>query len=190
MAALDGLRLASGDLPSIAILRVMENELMFGTPRSRTTQVAARSALMLLLAATLSACTTSQVDRAPSPAKFRVLRWRPERLPGVTIPASGATFTSPTKLAFVTFGSGSCPMLPTTLATVGLGAIRLRVVEHDGPAGTSCLLDVAPTAVEIAIDPQRIDVHAPLTVFLVYPRGSVIEGSPTLHAAPIALPGL
>jgi len=94
-------------------------------------------------------------------------------LPGVVVPPSGAVLVSPTRLAFVTSGSGSCPSLPITMEVLSSTKLRMEVRPYDPDHG-SCTADLSTTTVEVAIDPRQIDVTHELTIELVYPSGPPI----------------
>lgn len=97
-----------------------------------------------------------------------------------------ARFLSPTRLAIpAIIGSSNCPSVPDKLMARSPHAIRvdlvvgswrrtasgLRVrVPH---APKTCLDDLVPLPVVIAIDPKRIDVHRQVKVSLHYPKGVV-----------------
>ena len=108
--------------------------------------------------------TKSRADGYP---RTIALNWRHGWMPGFAPPRSGARLLSPTRLAFVTFGSGSCPELPTTLAVLGKATIRLTLAVYAG-RDTPCTADDTATTVEVAIDPRRVDVHRDLRIWLDY----------------------
>jgi hypothetical protein len=89
---------------------------------------------------------------------------------GVRLPRTGARFLSPKRLAFRTFGSGSCPSLPTRLKALAPNAVRFDLVAYD-PRRLPCTTDLRSTTVEVAVDPSRINVRRSLTIELVYSPG-------------------
>jgi hypothetical protein len=105
---------------------------------------------------------------APAPhAGTIALAWTGGETP-IPLPRSRARFLSPTRLAFLTWGSGSCPALPTKLTVLGRHAVRLRLSVYN-PTHGGCTMDDSTKIVQVAIDPHRIDVHHRLTVQLRYP---------------------
>ena len=92
-----------------------------------------------------------------------------------------AQFLSPTRLAIVTWGSGSCPTVPDRVTVVSPDSIRIHLVTgswrtegtrevlvaHLPPEG-ACTADLRTTQMAVAIDPNRIDVHRRLTIRLYY----------------------
>jgi hypothetical protein len=84
---------------------------------------------------------------------------------------------SPTRLAIVTWGSSSCPSVPDRLVVENRHTIRLhlvtgswadgRPVAHPPPNGI-CTADYGTTPMLVAIDPEHVDVHRPLTVRFFY----------------------
>jgi hypothetical protein len=84
----------------------------------------------------------------------------------------GARFHSPTRLAIVTAGSGSCPSVPKRLVVQSPHAIQIYLVVKTPPSGT-CLTNLVPTPIVVAIDPKQIDVHHRLAIRLYYPKGTV-----------------
>ena len=111
----------------------------------------------------------------------------------------GARFLSPTRLAFLTSGSSSCPSVPARLVVKTPHAIRidlaigswrrtasgLRVQAPHLPPGGACLDNLVASPVVIAINPKQIDVHHRLRVSLYYRKG-VIRSSkrPVVFIAP------
>jgi hypothetical protein len=79
----------------------------------------------------------------------------------------GARFLSPTRLAVVTVGSGSCPAVPKRLGVQSPDAIRIHLT-RDTPPNGACTDDLRTTPVVIAINPKQINVHHRLTVRLYY----------------------
>jgi hypothetical protein len=110
----------------------------------------------------------------------------------------GARFLSPTRLAFLTSGSGSCPSVPVRLVVQTPHAIRidlaigswhrtasgLRVQVPHLPPGGACLDNLVSSPVVIAIDPKQIDVHRGLRVSLYYRKGVVRSHHPVAFTAP------
>ena len=102
-----------------------------------------------------------------------------------------ARFLSPTRLAIATMGSSSCPSVTDRLVVVNRDAIRIHLVTGSWrrtqlvakpPASGACTADWGATAMAVAIDPSRVDVHRRLTIRLYYP-GSTKPG--TLTAPPL-----
>ena len=106
----------------------------------------------------------------------------------------GARFFSPTRLGIVTWGSSSCPSVPDRLTVVNRSSIRIHLVTGSWrrvvgrrmgllthpPAGGVCTADWGSMRLAVAIDPNRIDVHRPLTVNLYYRD----DTKPTTFTAP------
>ena len=116
--------------------------------------------------------------------------WRRVKLAGV-----GARFISPTRLAFLTSGSGSCPSVPYQLIVRSSDSIRVnltmgswRRTGHSGrmklvaqpPKNGACTTDLLISPVAIAIDPTRINIHHTLKVSLYYP----LAKHPVVFTAP------
>jgi hypothetical protein len=101
--------------------------------------------------------------------------------PRITWPAivvrSEAALVSPTRLRIVTLGSSSCPSVPDMLVIESRHRLRIHLTpgrSHDGrlvadpPQGGACTADYGTTAMVVAINPKKIDVHRPLTVRFFY----------------------
>lgn len=112
---------------------------------------------------------------------------------------------SPTRLAIATWGSSSCPSVPDELVVEDPNTIRIHLVTgswEDGrpvahpPASGICTADLGTTRMLVAIDPQLIDVHHPLTVRVFYrdskkPRVYVappLQRYPVVIHSPAVLP--
>lgn len=100
--------------------------------------------------------------------------WHRIELAGV-----GARFISPTRLAFLTSGSGSCPPVPYRLTVRSPHSVRVDLTIVT-PKGGACTADLRIAPVAIAVDPSRIDVHRPLKVSLYYP----LAKRPVVFTAP------
>ena len=157
-------------------------------------------ALSVLL---LTACTGSNFGDVPQPTPASqpplasvgpsshpgtiALRWLlGTSLPGVNIDTfalgrvrGGAVLESPTRLAFVSPGSSSCPWLPTGLYYLGPNAIRMKMAQHV-PPHKNCTDDIAYTTVEVGIDPSLVDVGQELNIQLAKADGKTYV---TLEAA-------
>jgi hypothetical protein len=106
-----------------------------------------------------------QAARHTARATTIALAWHGPSTAGIRLGRGRARFLSPTRLAFTTAGSGSCPSLPTRLDILGRSAIRLELALYD-PRHTACTSDLATTRVAIAISPHRVDVHRDLSIHL------------------------
>ena len=111
-------------------------------------------------------------------------------------PHTGARFLSPTRLAFWTWGSGTCPAVPRRLVIQNSDSIRIdltmgswrprgsppgrMVLVAHRPRGGGCTLDLRPTAMAIAINPRQINVHRQLTIRLFYGKKPAILTAPAL----------
>jgi len=89
-----------------------------------------------------------------------------------------AGFLSPTRLAFYTSASGSCPNVPHKLTVQTPNAIRVDMVKKS-PTG-SCTADLRIYPVVISINPKQIDVHHRLTISLYDSR----YGDPVVYHVP------
>lgn len=159
------------------------------TPRKaltlRSTRPMIATALMVV-AAVSTACTTSSPSAPPGevhPGTIALV-WNHSSLGTGRLPAwchscGRAELRSPTRLGFMTAGSGSCPSLPTTLDVVDPDTIRMEMAVYD-PSGGACTADVSTTTVVVAIDPARIDVTRTLHIQLVDSLG----GTPMTLVAP------
>ncbi len=93
-----------------------------------------------------------------------------------------AQFVSSTRLAIVTWGSGSCPEVPDKLTIVNPTTLRVHLAHGSYgkkylvphlPRNGICTTDLATTPMLLPIDPRFIDVHHPLRI-LGLQRGVVI----------------
>ena len=110
----------------------------------------------------------------------------------------GARFLSPTRLAFLTSGSSSCPSVPARLVVLTPHAIRidlaigswhrtaagLRVQVPHLPPGGACLDNLVISPVVIAINPKQTDIHHRLRVSLYYRKGVIRSHKPVAFTAP------
>ena len=140
-----------------------------------------RPAAVVLLGLALAGCGSS------SPANTHRYTLR-------VVPANRAVlrhhlpfFVSPTRLAIETFGSSSCPWVPTKLTVIGPHLIRLDLRagsrEPGGalvprpPASGVCTTDFGPTPMVVSL-PSRVDAHHRLTIRLYYgghnPRPTIV----------------
>jgi hypothetical protein len=79
----------------------------------------------------------------------------------------GARFLSPTRLAIVTTGSGSCPEVPNSLVVQSPDAINIHLAMQKLPSAV-CTDDLRSTPIVIGIDPKQINVHHRMTIRLYY----------------------
>jgi len=121
-------------------------------------------AALALIVLMSTACTASH------PGTIALTWGRP--LPGVNFHGGPAVLVSPTRLAFTTAGSGTCPELPTSLVVLNPTTIRMSVATYV-PPGSGCTLDQSTTTVEVAIDPSIIDVSQTLTIQLADKDGKI-----------------
>ena len=77
-----------------------------------------------------------------------------------------AAFTSATTLSLTTWGSGSCPTVPTSLTVVDRTHLYVRTASS-ARAGSACTADLGPTTSEIAISPDKIDTAGEVHVQVV-----------------------
>jgi hypothetical protein len=116
--------------------------------------------------------------------------WHRVNLTGV-----GARLISPTRLAFLTSGSSSCPSVPYQLIVQSPDSVRINLTmgswrpTHGSvvgelvaqpPKNGICTADLLASPVAIAIDPTKINIHRPLKVRLYYP----LAKHPTVFTAP------
>jgi hypothetical protein len=145
-----------------------------------------------LLVLSLTGCTmsgqrpiASSPTRAPSTSGNQplnpgtiALTWHEGSLPGVDLDGHEAVLLSPTRLAFRSAGSGSCPSLPRRLDVLAPSTIQLVISPYTDHHG--CTSDLTVTTVEVAIDPSVVDVGQNLSIQLVNASG----GSYTTIVAP------
>lgn len=125
---------------------------------------------LLVLAGTLSACgTTAAPGTAPgsapagsatgsTPSHTKGLP--PTVTPTDTAGASLVGWTGPGRMYLVTYGSGSCPKLPTSVTTTGSNQLTITTAStSDGP----CTMDFGPTTSAVDV-PQGIDGTKPVQV--------------------------
>jgi hypothetical protein len=84
-----------------------------------------------------------------------------------------AQFVSSTRLAIVTWGSGSCPAVPDELTVVNPTTLRVHLAHGSYgkkylvphlPRNKICTTDIATTPMLLPIDPAFIDVHHRLRI--------------------------
>jgi hypothetical protein len=95
------------------------------------------------------------------------LAWHHGRILGGRLATGRAVLLSPTRLAFWTAGSGSCPWLPTNLDIVGSDEVRMDLAVYNPDKGP-CSTDFSTTTVVVTVDPARVDVRHDLSIRLVY----------------------
>jgi hypothetical protein len=130
----------------------------------------------------VSPVPSSPTASSPSSGYPVVLAIGRNALAGVNL-GDGASLLSPTRLAIVTAGSGSCPAVPDKLVVENPDTIRLYLTMGTyGPIGNShqmrlvthvsrhtiCTADLTTTPMVIAINPSQINVHHRLAVYLYY----------------------
>ena len=98
----------------------------------------------------------------------------------------GARFISPSRLAFLTSGSPSCPPAPYKLVVENAHSVRIDLTtgSRRRPAGSTCSLARVLSPVAVAIDPTQIDVHHRLRVSLYYFTGDAALVRPVVLTAP------
>jgi hypothetical protein len=133
--------------------------------------VTARFAVVLLvLAGTLSACGTTAAPGSPpgsapagSAAGASVSHTKglpPTVTPSVTTGQSLLGWTGRGRMYLVTYGSGSCPKLPTSVSASGSNQLTITTAStSDGP----CTMDFGPTTSVVDV-PQGIDDTKPVQV--------------------------
>jgi hypothetical protein len=131
------------------------------------------------------ATTAKTQSRAPGPSPLVVAVY-PKLPQGIDL-RKGAAFLSPTRLVIMSWGSGNCPNVPKRLAVVNPSSIRIRLGLRK-PANGICFADLRSIPVVVAIDPNWIDVHRPLTIrFYGGRNGKPLggrNGKPFLRVAP------
>lgn len=90
--------------------------------------------------------------------------------PSVPTFEDSVAWAGPNQIYVTTYGSGSCPRLPTSVKAHGSHEVDIHTKEHGGPACTS---DLGPTTSTVSI-PKGIDSTASLVVYL--------DGKPTTLA--------
>ena len=125
---------------------------------------------LLVLAGTLSACgTTAAPGSAPSSAPAgsatgstvsHTKGLPPTVTPSDTAGQSLVGWTGPGRMYLVTYGSGSCPKLPTGVSASGGNQLTITTAStSDGP----CTMDFGPTTSVVDV-PQGIDDTKPVQV--------------------------
>ena len=79
--------------------------------------------------------------------------------PGITKLSGGATWAQDHQICVTTYGSSSCPRLPTSVKAHGPHEVRIKTAEPDG----NCTSDLGPTTSTVKL-PAEIDDTAALTV--------------------------
>ena len=126
--------------------------------------------VLLVLAGTLSACGTTAAPGSPpgsapagSAAGATVSHTKglpPTVTPSVTTGQSLLGWTGPGRMYLVTYGSGSCPKLPTSVSASGANQLAITTAStSDGP----CTMDFGPTTSVVDV-PQGIDDTKPVQV--------------------------
>ena len=152
------------------------------------TQYMRKFALFAAVGFVLAGCGGSKTASGPAPAPhYPSVVHSPLVVPGTRRNLRGAgglkfaQLVSPTRLAIVTWGSGSCPAVPDELVVQSRHAIRINLVlgswtrkalvAHPPRPNGICTDDRRTTRMVVAIDPKRIDVHHSLTVSFFYYKG-------------------
>ena len=93
----------------------------------------------------------------------------------VSVSATGpaAAWADDGALQLVTWGSGSCPKLPASVASDGADQVRVETTEWHPPGSNGCTSDPSPTTSTVRV-PDGVDVTGPVTV--------------TIDGQPVALP--
>jgi hypothetical protein len=150
--------------------------------------ISVRSALIAaLLLAAAGGCTSGSnshqgtaspgpaSDRGQTPVKTVTIVAVAHHHLGVGGPAlssSRARMLSPTRLAFVTSGSGSCPELPVRVRATGPQRLWFGLMPQPAMA---CTLDESTTTVVVTLNGPQLDLSKPLHVDLKYPPGGVVH---------------
>ncbi len=122
-----------------------------------------------LLAAVLTACGTSSApgtapSSAPAGSATGSTLSHTKGLPPTVTPTDTAGqslvgWTGPGRMYLVTYGSGSCPKLPTSVSATGNQLTITTALSSDGP----CTMDFGPTTSVVDV-PQGIDDALPVQV--------------------------
>ena len=78
---------------------------------------------------------------------------------GITKLSASATWAQDHQIYVTTYGSSSCPRLPTSVKAHGPHEVRIKIAEPDG----NCTSDLGPTTSTVKL-PAEIDDTAALTV--------------------------
>ena len=81
----------------------------------------------------------------------------------VSTTGPAAAWAADGALQVVTWGSGSCPNLPTSVKADGANHVRVATEEWRPPGSNGCSADLSPTTSTVAV-PEGIDVSSAVTV--------------------------
>jgi hypothetical protein len=140
---------------------------------SHATEVVWPALAMLLLVGALSACGTAATPGGPALSSAPIgsatgstpTVSHTKGLPATVTPTdtSGQSiigWSGPGQMYLVTFGSGSCPKLPTSVTATGTNQLTIATApSSDGP----CTMDFGPTTSVVDV-PQGIDDTKPVQV--------------------------
>ena len=91
-----------------------------------------------------------------------------------TATTSTAEWAGPRAIYLVTYGSGSCPRIPTQVKAVGQHDVRIDTAEHIAKGNDGCTGDLGPTTITVTLPhdtdtagPLRIDVDGSVTTLKV-----------------------
>lgn len=127
-------------------------------------QMVCAAAAMAVMVGTLTGCTSSGATGSHvSPAVIGHFRGFPT---GVTVPANRhpgqstkpwAAWAGPKSIYVMTWGSGSCPNIPSSVEATGPDRVLIKTVGHDFHKGdTACTADLAVTTSVVRL-PSSID---------------------------------
>lgn len=140
--------------------------------RMRVWSLGVCSAVLATFVAGSSAATTGlpvivpSADEPDGPKSIAVKQYRgttPSPLP--ELPELVVSLRPDDRLAITTWGSSSCPTVPTQLKVRGRQHIQVSL---SNAYKRMCTMDMAPTTSEIALPRQRVDAKRPFTVDVVW----------------------
>ena len=134
-----------------------------------------RSTALLVVAGALATagCAAGSVP-VPTPAQFATTSATPTSLvvrtyqglppdvaPGAFdhLPHNAMGWPKPGTdlLVVITWGSGTCPLVPVGLDVRNRHAVLVHITQRTAPGG-ACTMDLGPTTSEVRVDPARVDL--------------------------------
>ena len=80
-----------------------------------------------------------------------------------TATTSTAEWAGPRAIYLVTYGSGSCPRIPTQVKAVGQHDVRIDTAEHIAQGNVGCAGVLGPTTITVTL-PHDTDTAGPLRI--------------------------
>lgn len=129
--------------------------------------------LCLAMGAVMGACAVAACSGSGSSISKAVVTYTRGTPPGVSlgVSVSGAgddsepfvTWAGPGRIFVVTYGSGSCPRLPTSVRSDGPHRVIVKTKAHLFDGDNACTADLGPTTITVNI-PDDIVENAAFTV--------------------------